>query len=305
MRVVLIGCGRWGANILRDLRDIGVEVVVVDTDDQTRSLAIRGGAVAAVPAWPDKNHSPDSVQAFVVATPASTHFEVINSLADFGVPVFSEKPLTTDLQQARLLIDRLGDRLFELHVWRYHPGVRAIKEIIRSGELGPLIHLRTIRSNWTSPRTDVDCIWTLMPHDLSIAIELLDTIPPICSSSAVISDGSVVGMVSVLGSRPLVQIEVSTRSPDKIREIHAGFRDGVVSLLSDRSKTIRIARIDRLRTDTQLIEHRNLHTDEPLKLQMQSVVDWLRGGVSPTSSGRDSLLVIQRIVEMRQMAGLC
>src|SRR5262245_47248432 len=86
-RVGLVGCGRWGRNILRDLASLGARVVVADPSEPARRAAIAGGALAAVPA---ADELPE-VDGLVVATPASTHAAVIEPLLPRGVPVFVEK----------------------------------------------------------------------------------------------------------------------------------------------------------------------------------------------------------------------
>ena len=118
----LVGCGLWGKNILRDLRVLSAEVVVADPDPAARTAAEVQGArtVAALDALPE-------VEGVVVATPASTHAEVIDALLPRGIPIFIEKPFTLDLERARRLAAVAAERLFVMHVWRYHPGIEALR----------------------------------------------------------------------------------------------------------------------------------------------------------------------------------
>lgn len=173
-RVGLIGCGLWGRNILRDLRAEGADPLVADPTPAARDLAFHLGASCTVPFLDDL----PEVDGLIVATPASTHAAVVEQALERGVPVFVEKPLTTDAASADRLAARGADRLFAMHVFRYHHGVEALAGIAQTGELGPVVTLRSTRTHWGTPRTDVDSIWTLVPHDLTIALAILGQLPP-------------------------------------------------------------------------------------------------------------------------------
>ena len=92
----LVGCGRWGRHILRDLLSLGCDVTVVSGSEVGRQNARNGGATEIVASV---EHLPP-VSGLVVATPASTHAEVIESLLEVNVPIFTEKPMTADRESA-------------------------------------------------------------------------------------------------------------------------------------------------------------------------------------------------------------
>lgn len=308
MTIVLVGSGRWGANILRDLLGIGVEVIVVDRNPNCRSMVEEMGASFTSNSEPCDLHCKDSIQAVIVATPASTHVEVIRNFAKLDVPIFSEKPLATNLSDARSLVDQLGSRLFVMHVWRYHAGVLAMKQVIESQELGPIRFIKSTRMNWTSPRSDVDSVWTLAPHDLSIAIELLGCVPPLQFASAELQAGRAVGMTCVLGKQPNFQLELSTRCPEKIRRLQVHFRDGVAWLDSDSATSLRIVKDNHQRGDGNTIEpqveHLPFENKPPLRAKLEAIVEYLGGGPLPKSSAEEALQIVQRITEMRTAAGI-
>jgi predicted dehydrogenase len=188
----LVGCGLWGTLVLRDLSSLDAAVVVADTDDAARASATALGATAVR----DAGALPD-VDALVVATPAVTHADIVDALLPRGVPLLVEKPFTTSIVDAERLVARGGDRLFVGHVWRYHPGVEQLGEIARSGDIGPIAGVRSTRTNWTSPRTDVDSIWNLAPHDLTLAIEIVGGIPAPRAALAEVQDGRAVGLIEI------------------------------------------------------------------------------------------------------------
>lgn len=237
-RVLLIGCGTWGRLILRDLLAMGVETLVADSDDQALQAALTLGARAA---WTpvSGNHECDGV---IVATPASSHLAVIEQLDQCGstVPIFCEKPLADTSAAADRLLERDGPALYVMHIWRYHPGVRKLKELYDSGLIGDLTLVRSVRTNWTSPRTDVDALANMAPHDLSILQYLLGDIPELRYASCEFLDGLIVGATVSLQDKhgPPCLFEVSNRYGEKRREIRLHGTRGVLVMRDEQSGII-------------------------------------------------------------------
>jgi len=299
--VGLVGCGRWGRLILRDLRALGAEVTVADPDPAARQAALAAGARAAVS---DAALLPD-VDGVVVATPASTHAEAALSLLPRGVPVLVEKPMATSVADAERLVAAGGDRLFVLHVWRYHPGVRLLGRMARRGELGRLLGMKTVRANWRSPRTDVDTIWNMAPHDLSLAIAILGEIPPIRFAQAEVAAEGAVGMWAVLGTAPWFVIEVSNRYRDKRREVRLHCERGVCVLPDLEGGHLEVTR-DGERTVP--FDSRTERRPYPARPALLAGLGWfvahLDGGAPMPTTGREGLAVVKAVVELRERAGL-
>src|SRR5262249_44337399 len=121
------------------------------------------------------------------------------------------------------------DRLFVMDKWRYHPGIEMLRDIARSGELGPVIGLRTTRVGWGHSHPE-DAIWGLVPHELSIALEILGFMPSPRTAVVDRVHGRPAGIVGTFGDGPWVVSEVSVRHPDRRREIRLYCRDGVAIL---------------------------------------------------------------------------
>jgi len=121
-RIGLVGCGRWGKNILRDLCALGCEVAVVACSAESRANAGAGGAASIVGSIGEL----PEVAGVVVATPISTHAAVAEEALGLGVPVFVEKPLADDPLAAERLATAAAGRLFVMDKWRYHPGVELL-----------------------------------------------------------------------------------------------------------------------------------------------------------------------------------
>src|SRR6476661_5781395 len=105
LKIGLVGCGRWGLNILRDLITLGAETHVVDIAQDAADRARHAGAATA---GPDIKALPPDCAGFVVATPTVTHAAVVESLLARRKPVFVEKPLTSNVEDARRLCAAAG-----------------------------------------------------------------------------------------------------------------------------------------------------------------------------------------------------
>jgi predicted dehydrogenase len=297
-RVGLVGCGLWGHNVLRDLVALGCEVHVADPAAAARTAALAAGAASACSEYAAL---PDTA-GVVVASPAATHAAVVAELLGRGIPLFVEKPLTTDAAAAARLAAAAPDRLFVMHIWRYHRGIEALAAIAASGELGEVHGVRTTRANWTSPRRDVDAVWTLTPHDVSIALAVLGVIPGPRFAVAELDGGRAVGLVGVLGEHPWVVIEVSTRVPDRRREVRLHCERGVALLPHGESDHLVVA----TGTDERepRLERRPIAVEPPLARELAEFVAFLCGGARPRCSAAEGAAVVSAVAALRSLAGL-
>lgn len=297
--VGLIGCGLWGRNILRDLVALGCHVLVVEPDREHREEALEGGAAGAVESVGDLN----SVAGVVVSTPATTHATVVEALLPREVPILVEKPLTTAVADAERLLE-LRDRVFVGHTWRYHRGILALAEIVRSGELGPVRAVTSTRENWTSPRVDTDTAWTMLPHDLSIAVALFGEIPEARFAVAEVEGGRVVSLEALLGEDPWMRISASNRAPAKRRVLRLHCRDGVALLEGGEASHLTIARSSPEDPGEPAIERRALPGNPALYEELRVFVDHLRGGPAPPTDVAEGVAVVRGVARLRELAGI-
>jgi predicted dehydrogenase len=296
----LVGCGAWGKFILRDLLALGCEVTVVARSERSCAAAREGGAASVVGSIGEL----PAVDGIVVATPTATHAAVVEETLDRSVPVFVEKPLTNDPADADRLAAAAADRLFVMDKWRYHPGVELLGAIARERELGRVIGLRTTRVGWGNPH-DVDAIWILAPHDLSIGLEILGLLPQPKTAVADAADGSATGLVGVLGDAPWLALEVSTRTIERRREITLLCDEGVAVLPDGYSDRVRVARAtDPTDTTPPEPELRAISTELPLLRELRAFVEHLGGGPPPRSSAAEGAKMVRVISELRSLAGL-
>lgn len=294
--LALVGCGRWGANILRDLVSLGCEVHVVADSEASRERAIAGGAAS----FRVRVEDLPAVAGAVVAVPTVSHAEIIRRLMPRDIPIFVEKPMTPDAREARQLAAELPDRLFVMDKWRYHPGVEALRDIARSGELGPVIGLSTCRLDWGSSHADVDAVWILAPHDLSIALEILGHIPEPRAAVAEAGPNGLRSLSAILGSDPWLRVEVSELYPRKRREVRLHLRGGTATLGDGYDEHLDIAR--RGPAGAALVEKRSVGGGMPLFRELEAFVGHLEGGPAPKSSAADGAEVVSVIARLRIMA---
>lgn len=295
----LAGCGRWGRLILRDLERLGCRVSVLASSRESRENAESGGADTIVGRLEDLPEA----DGYVVASPTVTHAEVIERLLDRGAPVFTEKPMTCDLPSARNLAARGENRLFVMDKWRYHPGVEKLGEIARSGQLGEVIGLETLRLGWGNPHTDVDSIWILAPHDLSMAIEILGRIPTPRAAVASRWEGGISGLKALLhDDGPWHTLEVSSAHPRNRRAARLECEGGVAILSDSYESQIEIYRPGWKPVNE--VETIPISTAMPLMRELETFIAFLDGGPPPRSSAIEGLAVVEAIDRLRDLAGI-
>ena len=183
MKIGIIGCGYWGPNLIRNFNALDdVEVVAVCDRRRDRLDFIRRRHPAISCLTVDTNEvlrSPD-IDAVVIATPVSSHFELgMEALAN-GKHLLVEKPLTATVEQGERLIETAEQKRLRLmvdHTFVYTGAVQTIRDLVVSGKLGQLYYFDSVRVNLGLFQHDVNVVWDLAPHDVSIMDYLLERSP--------------------------------------------------------------------------------------------------------------------------------
>lgn len=296
MVVGLVGCGSWGRHILRDLRALGCDVPVVARSEDSRSRAEEGGASAIV----SDVASLPPVDGVVVATPTTSHAAVLDEVLELGVPVYCEKPLCNDADDAARLAALAPDRLFVMDKWRYHAGVVELAVIASEQRLGRVAGLTTVRIGWGNPHDDVDAVWVLAPHDLSIALEVMGVVPQPKSAVAQTLAGQIVRLSALLDGTGWWQaFEVSTRSPQRIRRIELHCDDGVAVLAGAWDEHVTVFRDGAGGPEETRIETPG---ELPLLACLRVFVEHIGGGPPPKSSVAEGATAVAALAELRRLA---
>jgi predicted dehydrogenase len=173
VKVGVIGCGYWGPNLLRNLAENETAELRWICDLDSRRMAAMGRRYPAAQLTSDSKLllADPALDAVVIATPVGTHFSFAQAALAAGKHVLVEKPLTTSVAEAEQLVDlaeRQGLTLMVDHTFVYTGAVRKIREMVSSGELGDLLYFDATRINLGLFQDDINVVWDLAPHDLSI-----------------------------------------------------------------------------------------------------------------------------------------
>lgn len=171
--VGVIGCGYWGPNLIRNFAENEEAVLgwVCDADARRlEKVARRYPAARASTDFAQLIADP-RLEAVAIATPVATHFEFARRALEAGKHVLLEKPFTATVREAEELIalaDARGLVLMVDHTFVFTGAVRKIKEMVAAGEMGDLLYFDSVRVNLGLFQHDINVVWDLAPHDLSI-----------------------------------------------------------------------------------------------------------------------------------------
>lgn len=177
--VGVVGYGYWGSKhvrVLSTLPDISVTVI----DGNPNRLAEALTQYPSTRVAQSLQEVVDDLDAVVVATPPGSHASIAREALSHGLHVLVEKPLTTTVDEADELVDLAhanGVQLMTGHTFEYNPAVWKLREIISSGALGKILYIDAQRLSLGRYQADVNVVWDLAPHDISIASFLLGEIP--------------------------------------------------------------------------------------------------------------------------------
>lgn len=182
VRVAVVGLGYWGPNLARSFARLpGTELsVVCDASEQARARIVSQFPSARAVAEVDDVLADDEVDAVVIATPVPLHAEMATRVLEAGKHCFVEKPLAqsvADAERAVAAAEESGKVLMVGHLLEYHPGVRKLKEVASSGELGEIRYIYGNRLNLGKVRKDENALWSLGAHDVSVLLHLAEEEP--------------------------------------------------------------------------------------------------------------------------------
>lgn len=228
----VVGCGYWGPNLVRNFGGTeGASVVAVADaqEDRAIKLAAQFGVKKTVSSAAALIEDPD-VDLVVVATPSRTHHAIARAAIEAGKHVLVMKPMTTSVEDAEDLVDlatRNGVLLAVDHTFVYTAAVRKIREMVESQALGDVYYIDSVRINLGVFQSDVNVIWDLAPHDISIIDYIMGgEIPTEVSAIGAAHAGSVRENIAYLtlryGPNVMAHVHVNWLAPAKIRRTIVG-----------------------------------------------------------------------------------
>jgi len=321
--VALVGFGYWGPNLARNfsaLPNCRVSAIC-EKDAARRQRAAAQYPQARVTGEYDSVLADPSIQAILIATPVSAHFELARSALLAGKDVLVEKPLTSSSAQAQELVDVAashGRILAVDHTFLFTGAVQKIKSIIEAGELGDILYMDSVRINLGLFQHDVNVIWDLAPHDLSVMAYLIAQDPIAVSAAGSSHAGNGVENIAYLhvefGNGLIAHFHLNWLAPVKIRRMLIGGTRKMISYddmepsekvkVYDKGIVVNEGDIDSLRKI--IVDYRTgdmvapkLAHREALAAEAAHFIDCVRSRRTPIADGRSGLYVV-RILEAAQ-----
>ena len=314
--MAVIGYGYWGPNLVRNFANIeGARVVSVsDLDPEKLALVRRRHPDVTVTTEFDDLLRDSRIDAIAIATPVHTHYELALAALGAGKHVLIEKPLARTAEQAQRLIEEAARRNLALmvdHTFLYTPAVQKIRELIGEGVLGDIYYYNGVRASLGLFQNDVNVIWDLAVHDISI-IQYIFGEEPVAVSATAVSHvpGSPENMAHItlfFRSSCIAQISVNWLSPIKVRQTFIGGSRKMI-MYDDLEPTEKIKVYDKgitvngspekahqlrigYRAGDMWAPH--LPAKEALQTEAEHFIDCLRRGTAPISSGSTGLRVVE------------
>ncbi len=194
-RVAVLGCGQWGKNLVRNFHGLGHLEMVCDPAQAGQATALGIAPGVTISGSFDAALQNDQVDAVAIAAPAVMHYSLAKAALLAGKDVYVEKPLCLDEREGEELVqlaDKLGKVLMVGHLLQYHPCVRALHNLIASGDLGKLHYVTSNRLNLGKIRREENALWSFAPHDISVILSLAGGLLPEqvhCTGGSYLSQG--------------------------------------------------------------------------------------------------------------------
>ncbi|HYX29545.1 MAG TPA: Gfo/Idh/MocA family oxidoreductase [Pyrinomonadaceae bacterium] len=318
LNIGVIGCGYWGPNLLRNFAENeGAQLRWICDLDEERlaSMARRYPMARTTTDYRALVSDPDT-DAVAVVTPVATHYPIARELLRAGKHVLLEKPFTATVAEAEELIELAEQHKRTLmvdHTFIYTGAVRKMKELVNSGELGDLLYFDSVRINLGLFQRDINVLWDLAPHDLSIMDYLIERRPQAVSAlgSSHIERGieNIAYLVMLFEEEFIAHFHFNWLAPVKIRRtMIAGSSKMVLYDDIEPTEKVRVYdsgvtanRVGDREADYQtLVSYRTgdvwapkLDSTEALRYVVAEFLESIRAGRRPLTDGQAGLRVVQ------------
>jgi len=313
----VIGYGYWGPNVVRNFNGIP-DAEVVSICDYQQSALKRARNI-----YPKMNITSDCreilysprIDAVVIVTPVSTHFDIAKQALENGKHIFIEKPFTSSVEQAEQLIELAEKKNLKImvdHTFLFTGTVKKIKQLIDDGTMGDLYYFDSTRVNLGLFQKDVNVIWDLAPHDLSIMDHLFNSNAVAVAATGMAhfdNDLENVAYITVyLSGNLIAHINVNWLSPVKIRMTMIGGRKKMVvwnDLVSDEKLRVYDRGVDPADKESAYplrVNYRSgdmwapkIEQSEALKDEAEYFIDCISNNKTPFNDGYSGLRVIKML----------
>lgn len=315
LKVAVIGYGYWGPNLVRNFVETpSAEVLMVAdiSESNLKRVSSRYPAIQTTTSVDDIFSNTD-IEAVIIATPVDTHYKLALQALQSGKHVMVEKPMASSSQEAQHLIDEAQKRNLVLmvdHTFVYTGAVRKIADLVREGELGDVLYYDSTRINLGLFQHDVNVIWDLAVHDLSIIEYVLNKEPRAVSATGIShvegQPENIAYLTIYYDDNLIAHVNVNWLAPVKVRRtLIGGSKKMIVYDALEPIETIKIydkgidieSAEDIYRT---LISYRTgdmyspkIEATEALQLEAKHFIDCIENGKKPETDGAAGLRVVK------------
>tara|TARA_Y100000310_G_scaffold345466_1_gene465307 strand:- start:17401 stop:18438 length:1038 start_codon:yes stop_codon:yes gene_type:complete len=330
VNIGVIGCGYWGPNLIRNLNSIrrgNVKWCSDLRDDRLNHMKKLYPEINITKNYMDLVNDKE-IDAIAIATPVSTHFEFAKAALQSNKHVLVEKPLTENSKHAEELVDLANKNskvLMVDHTFEYTPAVNKIKDILEEGELGNIFTMDMIRVNLGLFQKDINVVWDLAPHDISILLFLIKKLPLSVKAegmSYILNDiQDDVHITLKFADDVMVHMHVSWLDPLKIRKMTiVGNKKMLVYDDTEQKDKIKIFDKGVTLEKNELPKGQyydtweefnlvyregktkvpELGNEEPLNVMCSHFIDCINNGKKPVSDGTSGLRVVKVIEAIQE-----
>ena len=319
VRVGIIGCGYWGPNLVRTLSEMEDVQLTQVSDLRQGRLDFIAKRYPGVIASRDATTiiADPNIDAIVIATPPKTHHKLALAALRAGKHIMVEKPLTTSVAEGQELVEvaaRLGKVLAVGQLFLYAPAVARIRSLFDEGSLGDLYYISSVRTNVGPPDGQVDALWDLAPHDISIILNLMKEAPEqVVAYGGSFTDRKFAEAVFVIlrfGDGRMAHIHAGWLTSNKTRLMRIVCSQGEV--VYDEMQPVHKVQVHNPSIDNRAQASATdgalsygsggvwcpaLESHEPLRLECRDFIDSISRGTRPLSDGETGLTVV-RVLEL-------
>ena len=319
INIGVVGYGYWGPNVARNFNETpGARVLAIsDADDGSLSRAAQSyPGIRTAKDCQDLVTAPD-LDVIAIVTPVSSHFEIAKAALSNGKHIFIEKPFTASVAQAEQLIElaeRKNLKIMVDHTFLFTGAVKKIKELIDDGVLGDLYYFDSIRVNLGLFQKDVNVVWDLAPHDLSIMDHLIDKEPTAVMATGVAHFNNALEDVAYITvyfpGNVIAHLNVNWLSPVKIRTTLIGGQKKMLvwnDLVSDEKIRVYDKGVEGMEGNKEhtyglRVSYRSgdmwaprVNQVEALKGEAAYFVDCINNDLTPKNDGKAGLRVVRML----------
>lgn len=315
LNMAVVGTGNWGRNLVRNFYEMEEANLKIccDLNEALLSKTREKYPLVKITTDYDEVLRNEEIEAVVIATSTSTHFDLAKKALEAKKHIFVEKPFTVSYKQAQELVNLAKEKKKKLmvgHLLEYHPAVIEMKRRLSQNEIGDVYYLYSERLNLGKVRTMENALWSLAPHDISVMLYLLNSEPVEVSAYGGVflqrkeKIEDVVFVNTRLENGVVANFHLSWLDPNKVRRITLVGSEKMMVFDDMESR-------DKLKIfDKELIRNNlkdgvefnirygdiyvpKIEVSEPLKLECLHFIDCIKNNKTPRSDGEDGLRVVR------------